>query len=144
MKHLVIERFLPSIHGTFGHMQVSNFVFFTLEEEWKDNQANESCIPANTYEIRLTKYHRGGFMTYEVMDVPGRTHIKFHPGNTEEDTAGCILLGLQLGVFTVAEDEETGQRNKKKLAVLKSRAAFNRFMMYMGGANKATLEIAWS
>ena len=83
-------------------------------------------------------------MTDEVMDVPGRTNIKFHPGNTEEDTAGCILLGLQLGVFTVAEDEETGQRNKKKLAVLKSRAAFNRFMMYMGGANKATLEIAWS
>ena len=140
MKHIVIDRFLPSSHGTFGVIQLGNFVLFTLEEEWKDNLANESCIPANTYEIRLAKYNKGGFMTYEVMDVPGRTYIKFHPGNTEEDTAGCILLGMQLGVWNVAKDEETGRR-AKKLAVLKSRVAFERFMKYMGGVRKATLEI---
>ena len=143
MKHIVIDRFLPSSHGTFGVIQLDNFVLFTLEEEWKDNLAFESCIPANTYEIRLVKYHKGGFMTYEVMDVPGRTHIKFHPGTTEEDTAGCILLGMKLGVFAVARDEETGQR-AKKLAVLKSRIAFERFMAHMGGVRKATLEINWS
>jgi len=143
MKHIVIERFLPSIHGTFGYMQLDNFVFFTLEEEWKNNEANESCIPADTYEIHRVKYNKGGFMTYEVMDVPGRSYIKFHPGNTEEDTQGCILLGMKLGVFTVPTDEETGLR-AKKLAVLKSRVAFQRFMSHMGGVNKATLEITWS
>ena len=142
MKHIVIERFLPSVHGTFGFMQLDNFVFFTLEEEWKDNLPNESCIPANTYEIHLSKYHRGGYMTYEVMNVPGRSRILFHAGNTEEDTKGCILLGLQLGVFTVPVDEETGLR-AKKLAVLKSRAAFKRFMAYMNDAKRATLEINW-
>ena len=144
MKHIIIERFLPSVHGTFGWMQLGKFIFFTLEEEWKDNLQNESCIPADTYEIRRVKYHRGGFMTYEVMNVPGRSQIKFHPGNTEEDTAGCILLGMKLGVFTVPVDEETGQKHAKKLAVLKSRIAFQRFMEYMDGADKATLEISWS
>lgn len=142
MKLLTLERFLPSVHGTFGVMQVGNFVFFTLEEEWKNNQVNESCIPADTYEIRLTKYHRGGFMTYEVMNVPGRSSIKFHPGNTEEDTQGCILLGMRLGVFIVNRDEETGKRSRK-LAVLKSKIAFDRFMSSMGGVERAQLEVNW-
>ena len=123
-------------------MQIDNFVFFTLEEEWKDNLPNESCVPANTYELARMRYHKSGFMTYEVMNVPGRTHIKFHPGNTEEDTQGCILLGMKLGVFTVPQDEETGRR-AKKLAVLKSRIAFDRFMAHMNGADRATLEINW-
>ncbi len=144
MKHIVIERFLPSVHGTFGVMQLGNFLLFTLEEEWKDNLQNESCVPANTYEMHRVKYHKGGFMTYEVMDVPGRSHIKFHPGTTEEDTQRCILLGMKLGVFAVPVDEETGQQRAKKLAVLKSRVAFQRFMAHMGGVEKATLEIGWS
>lgn len=142
MKLLTLERFLPSVHGTFGVMMVGNFVFFTLEEEWKDNQVNESCIPAGTYEMRLVKYYRGDFMTYEVMNVPGRTSIKFHPGNTEEDTAGCILLGMRLGVFIVDRDEETGKR-ARKLAVLKSKIAFDRFMSGMGGVERAQLEVRW-
>lgn len=142
MKLLTLERFLPSVHGTFGVMQVGNFVFFTLEEEWKNNQINESCIPSGTYELRLAKYYRGGFMTYEVTGVPGRSNIKFHPGNTEEDTQGCILLGMRLGVFIVNRDEETGKRSRK-LAVLKSKIAFDRFMSGMGGVERAQLEIRW-
>ena len=143
MKHIVIERFLPSSHGTFGVMQVDNFVFFTLEEEWNDALPNEGCIPADTYEIRRMRYNSGGFMTYQVMDVPGRSYIKFHPGISEEDTSGSILLGMKLGVFTIPTDEETGRR-AKKLAVLKSRVAFDRFMTHMGRVDKATLEINWS
>ena len=30
--------------------------------------------------------------TFEVTQVPGRTHILFHRGNYLEDTEGCILV----------------------------------------------------
>ena len=35
--------------------------------------------------------------TFRVQNVPGRSGILFHVGNTAEDTEGCILLGLKLG-----------------------------------------------
>jgi len=143
MKHIVLERFLPSVHGTFGVMQVGNFVFFTLEEEWKDNAPNESCIPAGTYELQRVMYNRGGFMTYEIVGVPDRSQIKFHPGNTEEDTQGCILTGLMLGFLKVRLDEEEG-RPRKKLAVLKSRAGFEKFMGLLEGVDEVEIKITWS
>jgi hypothetical protein len=31
--------------------------------------------------------------TFEVTDVPGRSHILFHKGNLEDDSHGCILVG---------------------------------------------------
>jgi hypothetical protein len=146
MKRLRLERFLASEHGTFGSLTVPGrsgaYTFFTLEEEWKDNEPGESCIPAGVYRLKKTMYHKGGYPTYEVMDVEGRSHIKFHRGNTEEDTKGCILTGLFLGVLTVKHDEEEGRMNKK-LAVMKSRAAFEKFMAWMGGVEEAEIEVVW-
>lgn len=36
--------------------------------------------------------------TYELADVPGRSHILFHKGNQGKDTKGCILVGEQFGI----------------------------------------------
>ena len=146
MKRLHLERILASEHGTFGMLTVPGrsgaFTFFTLEEEWKDNEPGESCIPAGVYRVRKTIYYRHGYPTYEITGVEGRSRILFHPGNTEEDTRGCVLLGLGLGVLTVKNDEEDGGINKK-LAVVKSRVAFGKFMSWMGGDEEAEIEVTW-
>lgn len=142
MKKVTIERILPSIHGTFGTLSVDGYQFFTLEEELKGNAVGQSAIPNGVYPLRRTTYFRYGYPTYEVADVPGRSRILIHPGNTEEDTQGCILLGLTLGFLVVDRDEEDGKANKK-LAVLKSRAAFEKFMALMEGVDTATIEIRW-
>ena len=87
----------------------------TLEDPWLDNKKEVSCIPAGEYVCaRVTSPRFGN--TFEVTNVPGRTHILFHAGNTNKDTRGCILLGTSYGYIG-----ETP-------AILNSTAAMNRFM----------------
>lgn len=76
-----------------------------LEDERRETKVvGETCIPVGTYELRLRTH--GGFHNryrtrfpdmhvgmIEVVGVPGFTDILWHIGNTEKDTAGCLLLG---------------------------------------------------
>lgn len=76
----------------------------TFELPDKQNQRNISCIPEGVYvaERVLGVTTLGGTYiseTFRLQDVPGRSGILFHIGNTEKDTQGCILLGLKLGAL---------------------------------------------
>lgn len=138
---VTLTRILATPHGVIGILNVGGFEFFTLEEEWKDNEPSESCIPAGTYPLRPSYWYGGSMPSYEIAEVPNRSRILVHPGNTEEDTRGCVLLGLKLGFLSVT-DPEDGDIKGKKLAVLMSRAAFSRFMATMAGRG-GTIEITW-
>jgi len=92
--------------GTFGILTMPGYSCHTLERPWLGNQPFISCIPPNDtendkdiYKLREGFFNRGGYPTVEVVDVKGRTHIKFHKGNTVTDTQGCILLGTDLDVI---------------------------------------------
>jgi len=64
----------------------------TLEKPWKDNVRRESCIPTGAYEaVAHVSTHFGRCLW--VTHVPGRDQILIHPGNYQEDTLGCILVG---------------------------------------------------
>ena len=70
---------------------------FTLENP-KRATSEDSLIPAGVYTCipySGTRYKD----VYLVKDVPGRSAILFHWGNTERDTKGCILLGLIGGMM---------------------------------------------
>lgn len=81
------------------------FLAYTLEDEYRESKiAGETRIPAGTYVVTLRKV--GGFHTkYQskfgsmhkgmlwVRDVPGFEFILIHTGNTDEHTAGCLLVG---------------------------------------------------
>ena len=79
-------------YGTFGVLKIVKQAFcVTLEPPALDNRVNVSAIPAGQYDcLRLNSATWGE--TFKVLDVPGRSHILFHPGNTIHDTRGCILL----------------------------------------------------
>lgn len=80
-------------HGTLGILKINKAPFCaTLEPSDRLNEIGESSIPTGQYDC--VPYSSNKFRNvYEVTKVPGRTNILFHPGNTEKDTAGCILLG---------------------------------------------------
>jgi len=81
------------------------YLCYTLEDEYREEKVSgETRIPAGTYRITLRttggfhgryvkKYgdmHKGMLW---VRDVPGFEYILIHTGNTDEHTAGCLLVG---------------------------------------------------
>lgn len=145
MKTLHLERFLSSEHGVFGTLDFdtpNGPQLFTAEDEWRNNAPSISCIPVGTYPLTLRFSPHFNKQMYEVGNVPGRAGILIHPGNTEEDTEGCILVGLNLGVVRVAVDEESHAPNKK-LAVVRAKPAYDSFLGEMAGEN-GQITITWA
>ena len=83
------------------------FESFCLEDQVRDGQKQmgETAIPLGEYEIKFrtvggydakyqkkygTTWHKG---MLELQDVPNFKYILIHTGNTDEHTAGCLLVG---------------------------------------------------
>lgn len=128
-----VIRLESSEEGTFGVLRLDGRVYcVTLEPRDLDNREGVSCIPSGTYQCRRTRSPRFG-ETFEVRDVPGRSHILFHAGNVQGDTRGCVLLGRHFGLLR-------GER-----AVLNSGRTFSEFMELCEGADSFQLTVgdAW-
>ncbi len=63
----------------------------TFELPWKDNQHGISCIMPGTYPVIPNTPEK----PWRLCNVPGRTDVDMHVGNTVADIEGCIALGLQ-------------------------------------------------
>lgn len=83
--------------GTFGVLKINKQVFcVALEPSDRLNTPHVSSIPAQQYICKKIISPRYG-ETFEVVRVPNRTNILFHPGNAMGDTEGCILLAQHFG-----------------------------------------------
>tara|TARA_R110002012_G_scaffold249497_1_gene427080 strand:+ start:320 stop:769 length:450 start_codon:yes stop_codon:yes gene_type:complete len=81
------------------------FMCYTLEDEHRDEKVmSETRIPAGEYEIKLRtvggfndRYSRRFKDIHKGMlwlqDVPNFKWVLIHCGNTDEHTAGCLLVG---------------------------------------------------
>jgi hypothetical protein len=116
-------------HGTFGVLKINKQVFcVTLELSDKENAPSVSSIPAQQYTCK--RYSSSTYPdTFQVMDVPGRSYILFHKGNTDDNTEGCILLGQYYGKLA-------GNR-----AILNSGNTFDEFMKILDGYDEFSLTI---
>jgi hypothetical protein len=137
---LTLNRFAATSHGVFGVLSLpTGQEYYTCEEEQQGNKPRISCIPAGLYTCQRSHFNHGNYECFEVLNVPGRSLIKLHKGNTEEDVEGCIVLGLDIGVLKV-EDEDL-KRVVRKFAVKASGVAFGAFMARMSGVNQFALKI---
>lgn len=94
---IALIRLETSEKGTFGTLSVNGkLVVHTCELPWKDNQKKISCIPSGTYTAKLRNSPKYGDH-WHIQDVPNRSLILIHHGNTINDIEGCILVGLSRG-----------------------------------------------
>jgi Family of unknown function (DUF5675) len=142
MREFLLERFCYSEMGTFGIIQDSNFKSYTVEDPWKNNAKNISCIPEGVYQCKRTSRPKHG-NTFVIINEdlgiaeypkPGmRDSCLIHVANTILDVEGCIGLGNTLGCLG------------SNWAVLASGTipdgAVRRFMQYMEGEDEFQLTI---
>jgi hypothetical protein len=70
------------------------FECYTLEDVVRASKIRgETAIPAGEYEVALTMSPRFKRILPLLVSVPGFDGIRIHPGNTDKDTEGCILVG---------------------------------------------------
>nr|WP_086940029.1 DUF5675 family protein [Thaumasiovibrio occultus] len=117
-------------HGTFGtlHSTTGEELCATVERPWLNNKPRESCVPSGTY--RLLPHNSPTFGACYALEAEAlgvtrwgpslRSHILIHVANLPSELAGCIAPGETFG----SVNGEWG--------VIRSRAAFNRLMDFLG------------
>lgn len=125
---ILVDRFVSDDDTTISRVMIDGqFECFGLEDEYREEKvAQETRIPAGTYRVALRKeggFHQKHAKRYgashrgmlHIKDVPGFQWILIHCGNTDEHTAGCLLVGSH--AHTDAGD----------MSISQSRAAYERF-----------------
>jgi hypothetical protein len=88
MIKLALQRKASKSTYTMGKLFVNGELFCDTLENTK------KIIPAGAYKIALVwsnKFHR---VLPELANVPSRTAVRIHRGNSVKDTQGCILVGI--------------------------------------------------
>jgi hypothetical protein len=109
---ILLQRFHSTDDFTIGKLSIDYHdalppihECYTCEDEKREQKVmHETRIPAGTYEIKLRTFgghhekykvkftfHRGMLW---LQDVPGFKDILIHIGNDDDDSSGCILVGM--------------------------------------------------
>lgn len=98
MINLELVRLEFSPTEVLGVLLVDGKLFcWVLEPPQRDNRVGESCIPRGRYVAKRYDSAKFGCPCVALYNVPGRSFISMHPGNTGADTRGCLLSGVVTG-----------------------------------------------
>lgn len=105
--HIRVDRDFSNKEATLSKIYLDDvFYCYGLEDQYQEIKIqDETRIPAGTYNIKLrnagsmTKkysarysFHRG---MLHIQDVPGFEYIYIHTGNNDNQSSGCLLVGLK-------------------------------------------------
>jgi hypothetical protein len=102
---LTLRRVWLGARQTVGQLQVGDRAVecFTLEDVVRDlgpagegKVPGQTAIPAGRYEVIVNTSRRFRRELPLLVGVPGFEGIRIHAGNTDEDTEGCVLVGLRV------------------------------------------------
>lgn len=105
-----------------GTLLIAGTRFDILERPWAGNRRNESCIPSGTYAASFLERSSSGKYrdVFWLRQVPGRSAILIHNGNTADHSRGCLIIGKRRGILA------------GKPAVLNSRTALGELAALTG------------
>lgn len=110
---MTIHRDVITNSSTGGVLSIDGkFFCYTLEDKDrkleinpKDKVYGQSAIPRGIYRLLIDYSPKYKKNMPHILDVPGFSGIRFHPGNNIDDTDGCILLGDKRAYNTVIDSK---------------------------------------
>ena len=87
----------------------------TVSEISKITVKKETAIPTGTYKVTITYSNRFKKNMPLINNVKGFEGIRIHSGNTDKDTEGCILVGMNCQVGKVLDSQKTFKKLYDKL-----------------------------
>jgi len=135
---LKIERTWCSPNSTIGKLSVDGkFECYSLEDVVREDgrivQAWKipgcTAIPTGSYSVIVTPSQRFKRDLPLLVDVPGFTGVRIHPGNGPKDTEGCILVGASKDTDFVGHSREAFEK------------LFTKIQESLGCGEKVTLEV---
>lgn len=114
--NLVLCREAPTPNFTVGSIYSDKgFICHSLEDvvrektgvpvqQWKIK--GKTAIPYGRYQIEITMSQRFQKPLPLLLDVRGFEGVRIHSGNTEADTEGCILVGMQKTPNGIAQSRD--------------------------------------
>lgn len=93
---LLVKRVQFLKNCTIGYLYINGVDanIFTLEDTVRTRKVpGETAIPPGTYKVIVDYSNHFGKELPHILDVPNFEGIRIHPGNTDQDTEGCILVG---------------------------------------------------
>lgn len=127
---LKVVRLKDNGNTTIGALYINGkFECWTLEDEHRTVKVfGETRIPEGDYQIKLRTvgghhnrysnkfdFHKG---MLHLQDVPNFKWILIHIGNTDDDTAGCLLVGKDL--YETSIGNSTGAYKQMYQKVIKA------------------------
>lgn len=131
---ILVDRIYLGETYTIGNLFINGkYVCDTIEDKVrvlkseKDKVKHKTAIPKGRYKVILSYSQHFERVLPELLDVPYFKNIRIHAGNTEEDSSGCLIVGL----------------NKVKGKVIESKATLNKLMNILQPAwnNKEQIHI---
>ena len=115
-------------HGIISRMHNDDGPqFWTLEHAYANGSMYQPKIPDGAYSCVRRLSPKFGYDVFMLENVPDCSFIEIHIGNFNQDSEGCILLGVKLG--------PDGQ------SVLSSAQAFDQFMLMQTGVQAFKLTV---
>ena len=121
---ILIKRIAKKSTYTIGKLYIDNKYFCdTLEDKdrgLKDTMSveeilnikvkHETAIPTGNYNVDITYSPRFKKQLPIILNVKGFDGIRFHSGNTDKDSSGCVLLGENKVIGKVIIKNTSGDR----------------------------------
>jgi hypothetical protein len=123
-----VKRLHRTENSTIGELTIDGkFECYTLEDKERDVKIKgETAIAKGTYKVIINQSNRFKKLLPLLINVPNFEGVRIHPGNSNHDTEGCILVGM----------------NRSVDYITKSRKAFDSLFKKMQGAKNITITIS--
>jgi len=123
-----VKRLHRTENSTIGELTIDGkFECYTLEDKERDVKIkSETAIAKGTYKVIINKSNRFKRLLPLLINVPNFEGVRIHSGNSNHDTEGCILVGM----------------NRSVDYITKSRKAFDSLFKKMQKAKNITITIS--